>query len=78
MKYTFQLLLIRFLLTVACVIFGFISYDALANIHYDLDPTSVLAYLLGIPIRALGFVSGTVSLFSLIGVFATFWPRRQL
>ena len=50
------------LLIVGCLLFGWLTYDALFVAHYDLDPTSVLASLLGIHIPTLGYISGAIFL----------------
>ena len=50
------LFLVGFLLTAV------IAYNALFVVHYDLDPVSVLASLLNIPIPVLGYISGAISL----------------
>ena len=50
----------------SCVLFALIAYNALAVVHYDLDPVSVLAFLLNVPIPVLGYISMTLSLALLV------------
>ncbi len=49
-----------------CLFCGLISYNALAVVHYDLDPVSVLASLLNISIPVLGYISGALSVALLV------------
>ena len=67
----------RFLLIVVCLLLALISYDALANVHYDVDPTSMLASLLGLSIPILGMASGLLSIVLLISFAITFGPRKR-
>ena len=53
--------LLSILLIIGSLLFGVISYNALAVTHYDLDPVGVLASVLNIPISTLGYASGVVS-----------------
>ncbi|MDJ0648386.1 MAG: hypothetical protein QNJ60_06720 [Xenococcaceae cyanobacterium MO_188.B19] len=53
-------------LIVGCLFLALVSYNAVAVIHYDLDPVSVLAALLNISIQTLGYISAVLSLVFLI------------
>ncbi len=62
-------------LIVGCLFLALVSYNALAVIHYDLVPVSVLAAfvpvsvlaaLLNISIQTLGYISAVLSLVFLI------------
>ncbi|MCB0079468.1 MAG: hypothetical protein KDE47_00985 [Caldilineaceae bacterium] len=59
--------LLSILLIIGSLLFGVISYNALAVTHYDLDPVGVLASVLNISIPILGGVSGVASVVLLIG-----------
>ena len=53
-------------LIIGCLFLALVSYNALAVIHYDLDPVSVLAALLNISIQTLGYINAVLSLVFLI------------
>lgn len=56
----------KVLLIIGSLLFGLLSYNALAVIHYDVDLTSMIAYRLNISIQTVGYISGAVSLVFLI------------
>ncbi|MEM0968774.1 MAG: hypothetical protein AAF191_09080 [Verrucomicrobiota bacterium] len=67
-------LAILFLLLSLCT--AGIAYNALALVHYDLDPVSVLASLLSLRIPTLGYVSIAVSFLS-ASIALVVWRSRR-
>lgn len=53
-----------------------IAYNALAVVHYDVDPVGVLANLLDITIPTLGYICSGVSIL-LIGCGIVLWRSRR-
>lgn len=63
-------------LLISCTIFGLISYNALIVPHYDVDPISILASLLNRSIPTLGYISGAISLISLL-LYVFLWLSQD-
>ena len=62
------------LLLLLGTVFGWITYSAFFVIHYDLDPVSVLAYLLNITIPTLGWITSVLTILT-IGFGIVLWRR---